>query len=603
MRSFSRKLIEVISYVAVALGAVSSALSDRAAVIGDGIDMYGTFWFYWWIKHCVQTGADPSTTDLMFHPLGKDIFAHTGGNFLDAFASIPFQLALGTPGFQPVFIAAVLIANALSFRALMSHLVDDKNAAWASTLIWMVNPFVMFELLTGRITQAFVVFLPLAFLYFLRSTQGTRRDAALAGLFTALQAWTYWFMGWFMAFMFGWLAIREYRSSVDPRGLIGRWMVSAGVCAGAIIPAAWLMAARESGGDVPGLGNAGGIEGFLAAMGGEPVRALHGVILTEMNGIPLFSQWFWAAAACIVLLHVRSRMTWGVGAVMAFAFSIGPALATGEGATFAMPHYVLAYHVVPYLERLWFPYRWIVMAFFAVSVGVGVVFADLMSRVRSRWAWLLPPALLSLTLVEQVDRGGFPIKAQQWEVPGVYEAIGVREGGLIELPMMVPRASLMFQSVHKQPLFGGMGENAPVFWPDGFKHQVGNHFIRALRHAVRTQETPRAFLQSDVQALQDLGFRWVVLDRHTMFRVLHRSAWWKANKDDRPSAAGWTVARLSAMLGEPVAVDGDLVVWDLEGGGVFGEGLEPTSANTQSLDWTGMTWPAYEAELERLNAE
>ena len=43
----------------------------------------------------------------------------------------------------------------------------------------MLNPYVMFELLTGRITQAFLVFLPLAFHHFMQMGHGRRRDAAV----------------------------------------------------------------------------------------------------------------------------------------------------------------------------------------------------------------------------------------------------------------------------------------------------------------------------------------------------------------------------------------------------------------------------------------
>jgi len=39
---------------------------------------------------------------------GKDLFAHTGNNFLDAAISAPFQLAFGFPRYQPVFVGFVL---------------------------------------------------------------------------------------------------------------------------------------------------------------------------------------------------------------------------------------------------------------------------------------------------------------------------------------------------------------------------------------------------------------------------------------------------------------------------------------------------------------
>ena len=152
--------IETLSYILLASGAVWFAINRPETGVGDGVDLYGTYWFYWWIKHCLVNGIDPGFTDLMFHPMGKDIFAHTGSNFVDAFFSIPFQMVFGYPDYQPWFILAVLLGNAFSFRYLMTGILKSPTAIWASTVLWLVNPYVLFELQTGRITQALLWFLP-----------------------------------------------------------------------------------------------------------------------------------------------------------------------------------------------------------------------------------------------------------------------------------------------------------------------------------------------------------------------------------------------------------------------------------------------------------
>ena len=43
--------LEWATYAFVALGAVSAALASPGHIIGDGVDMYGP-WFYWWISEC-----------------------------------------------------------------------------------------------------------------------------------------------------------------------------------------------------------------------------------------------------------------------------------------------------------------------------------------------------------------------------------------------------------------------------------------------------------------------------------------------------------------------------------------------------------------------
>ena len=137
---------------------VSELIDDH--IIGDGVDMYGTFWFYWWISECLSTLTSPGFTDVMFHPLGKDIFAHTGNNFVDAVVAQPFQALLGFPRYQPVFVGVVLFVNALAMRPLARRVLGRGGAglSWggfAAVLLWMANPFILFELMTGRLTQAF----------------------------------------------------------------------------------------------------------------------------------------------------------------------------------------------------------------------------------------------------------------------------------------------------------------------------------------------------------------------------------------------------------------------------------------------------------------
>jgi hypothetical protein len=131
----------LLTATAVAAFAVSGVFGRGDAYLGDGVDVYGTFWFYWWIERCLSLGESPGFTDLMFHPSGKDIFAHTGGNFVDAALSIPFQWALGSPGFQPWFYGAIVVGNGLSMIPLARHVLKAPVAVWVSSSLWALNPF------------------------------------------------------------------------------------------------------------------------------------------------------------------------------------------------------------------------------------------------------------------------------------------------------------------------------------------------------------------------------------------------------------------------------------------------------------------------------
>jgi hypothetical protein len=123
-------------YLSVAVVGVLPALLAGAHVVGDGVDLYGTLWFFWWIRDCVEHLRDPSFTDLFFFPLGKDIFAHTGNNFVDALVSVPFQWVFGFPHWQPVFTAVLLIGNAWTFRRLAHRVIGPGAGAFVATALW-----------------------------------------------------------------------------------------------------------------------------------------------------------------------------------------------------------------------------------------------------------------------------------------------------------------------------------------------------------------------------------------------------------------------------------------------------------------------------------
>ena len=69
-------VLEWLSYALILLIFCWSTLFSNDRLLGDGVDLFGTIWFYWWVKYCLVNGIDPSFTDIFFHPYGKDIFAH-----------------------------------------------------------------------------------------------------------------------------------------------------------------------------------------------------------------------------------------------------------------------------------------------------------------------------------------------------------------------------------------------------------------------------------------------------------------------------------------------------------------------------------------------
>jgi hypothetical protein len=592
---------------ALAVGAVLPAALRPDHVIGDGVDLFGTFWFYWFIDRCARLGQTPAFTDLMFHPLGKDIFAHTGANFVDAVASIPFQRAFGFPAYQPWFVAAVLAGNGLTFWPLAREVIGrDRAGSVLATLLYTVNPFVLFECMAGRITQATLWFLPGALWGALRIGLPGRAGwgaAAVTGACVALQAWTYWFFGWFLALGLAWLLIvRLARPEGRPRGRVLAGHAAAGlVCLALVSPAILAMRGAAAAGEVPGLQEATG--SWLAlptGAAGNLASTLHGLVLMERHGQPMLTTWTWSALALAGVALGPQRLRWTGMAVVVGLFAIGPAWPRQGAPPLPMPHYLIAYHGLPFVDRLWFPYRLVAMAFPALALGAGLALERAGARAGARGRWAAAALILGLALAEQRHNLAWPLVHRGLAPPQIYREIGARGGGLIELPLGLARVSIAFQPVHEQPVFGGMAENAPMFHPPGYAQQLGNALIRALDLAVEdpTAPSPRVPAKA-VDALRAQGFRWVVLDRQYVDAdVRHTRFGRKAGDAQRGLAPFLAANRVVGLLGPPAAAEGALLVWDLGGGDPWPDGLRPTPDALLRRTWPLDDMPEYE-ELMR----
>ncbi|MEL6349168.1 MAG: hypothetical protein AAFV53_39050 [Myxococcota bacterium] len=586
--------LEIGSYALVALGAVLPAILSPGHIIGDGVDLFGTFWFYWWIQDCLIEWQDPSKTQLFFFPLGKDIFAHTGNNFLDALIAQPFQWIFGYPRYQPPFVAAVLFGNAIAARNLAGHVLGKGTwAAWGATMLWMLSPFTLFECMTGRFTQALMWFVPPALYRFLRIGEGRWQDVLLCGVFTGLAGWTYWFMGYFLAFTMGWLAIAQLILKAHPwKAMVLGWIGAGVVCLASISPAAIRMSRLAEKGKVPGLSREGSILGGPADVANNVPDALQGYLLMGNEGQPMFTYLVWGGGLFATILFGRDRLRWVGVILVTLAFAAGTQIPTDPA--IVMPHYMAAYNYLPFFDRLWFPYRILGITFLAVALGWGTIIHRLKEK---RWVWVLPAVLALTTMVEQSRHLAYPLMHRDLTPPQVYDEIGARGGALIEAPFGISRISIAYQPVHGQPVFGGMGENAPVLWPDGFRRRQNSTFILFLKSLLRDPESPAEFRPGSLTTLKAEGFRWVVLDRQLMDSEFRRR--WKGSADADALQRAVFVAQdaMIARMGEPWAVEGSLVVWDLKVEDQAPEGLRPTAESLRTRTWDPEEMPAYEEHL------
>lgn len=525
---------------------------------GEGVDLDGTIWFFTWMKRCVLEGGDPSYTDAFYYPGGKNIFAHTGNNLVDAVLSVPLQLVLPGRWWYPAWLAVMMAWNAVAFRWLTHHEIDDPMAGRLATWLFLVNPYFMLEIGGGRPTQAFVPFLIIALGQLRRVDEGWRA-VLTAGVAAGLTGWTYWFYGYFFAFVAPWIAAVAWWER--PRGQKLRYV--AHLAASALVGAAvigpgvgWMVWLRRAG-ELPGVNKLdAGRSVFqlpfklVEAAGVAPQN----YTILELDGphLALHPAWIGLLLAWIALGAGRRR--WLGVLVLALEIAAGLSV-TWHGMMVRNLPYLVAFHKVPFFERLWFPYRAMSIGFIVMALGAGFVFAEVRRRSAGRGPGFAARAQLGvgvgallLGLFTLNHDGYFPLFGEDMRMRPVYGWMKERPGAIVELPFGRASRAVRDQSAHGMPLYGGMAENAKIFFPRTFVAHQRNTFLAALVHAAAEPASPLGFRPVDRLAAEREGFRWVVLHRNWLYEV------------DPPMA----VAAIDAILGPPVATEGPRVVWSLD---------------------------------------
>lgn len=501
--------------------ALFSAMTDSLVVIGEGVDLYGTFWFYWWVGDALEHGQGLFFTDRLFFPFGKDVFSHTGSNVLDALCSIPFQWIFGAPEYQPFFIFAVLQLNGVCFEQYARLWTSDRVKIASSTLMFSCMPYVCWELAGGRITQVMLFPSIIALLYFERLIrEGGFKPAVVAGVMTAIQGWTYWFYGYFLGFFLIWRILVSHKVKE-------RWahlLCSFTTCACLVAPAVLMMYSKDKIGEVPGLGN-----GFINNV--HPILA--GYVLWEPGNVPFFS-FISIASALILGLMGQDKKIWLGWLVLSLFIATGPTGVWGES-TFQWPHYSLLQEI-PFFSRLWFPYRILPFASLALFTGL------LLSRIERKY-------IIGVTVVYFVEItlwGLYPFHTSRLDDGQVYQELH-KEGALLELPLGIIRPSHYHQMYHGRSISGGMGENLQLLWSLEYRDEFRKRFsyFRKLSKTSSPAQLDRSLVAD---------FEYLTVDKRAAMSIL--------DKDGGKKSEQYLI-NLCLLFGPPLVFDENIVVWDL----------------------------------------
>ncbi|HUS16869.1 MAG TPA: hypothetical protein VM536_17875, partial [Chloroflexia bacterium] len=125
-RGRTRHLLVLLGYLLVAV-AWTWPLAGHltTAIPGDGKDGWQNAWNLWWVAQAVLQGRNPFHTDLLFHPIGADLYLHTLQP-LNGLLSLPVQVLWG-----PVAAYNAVVLAALPLAAWGAYLLAHDRLARA----------------------------------------------------------------------------------------------------------------------------------------------------------------------------------------------------------------------------------------------------------------------------------------------------------------------------------------------------------------------------------------------------------------------------------------------------------------------------------------
>ena len=518
LRAAGPALLAVVLYGLVALWQTRAAFFSPMPVVlggGDQPDWTGTLWTWWWTWEALGQGSSPAQAVSNLFPVGLSPVAQL--NLVDALALGWLIEGVGiTRGYN---LAALLlfVGAGLSGRQLCRMLGLPAGPATVAGLLLQCSTTMIIEVTTGRLSQALVVFAVLGFAGCLRLTadQPRRHEVVLSGLAVGLAALTYWYAALFVALgVLPAVLLRPRRSLFV--------LAAAGVSVAVCLPA--LVVLVSHGDDLAGMSRP--VADWMAGPAWTRGRYGLGMAMAHSHqplwpvftapGDPFDKRISPMLLALAAFGAWKGRSAWRgplVGAAaIGWLMTLGPWLRSWDGSALPVPlPWLLLDSLVPYFDRLWWPER------FELTMLLGLVpLAGLgAARLGSKPVHAL--GFVGLVLLEQAVWQPFhPLPASP---PRPYDAqlYAELDGPTITTPVMAPFADirhvLFMQTLHQQPITGGLGEHLPGHLsPEWTSYVESNLLLDALRDGTRGPLEARTISPAAVRALYEDGLRWVVVD-------------------------------------------------------------------------------------------
>jgi hypothetical protein len=524
--TWKTKLGPHLLYAIIAFVVCSSAWLHDGHIIGGGDqpDWTGTAWAYWWTGYSIEHFQNPFDGQFNYFPLGQQPVAQY--NLLDAFLAYPFLKLFGMYTGYNLFATFIVYSSAWGMHILARTAGASLFPALFAGIALETSSFLLLELQHGRLSQAILFFwlVGLSGILKIARGEGNWKLAFGTGVCVAATSLTYWYWGLFLVFA----AIPIWFSEIwfwDRK----RWKeIGVAIATTLVVCTPYVLALMRDYESLPGVVRElepwmdfGAISrgDFGLAMGIKqshwPLWPLFHIDADPDDKRIALMPLLVGLYACFQILPEKKR--WVSMLIIGYILTLGPYLKWMDKTPFGIPlPYLFFYDYLPFFQRFWWPQRLELL----VIVGLSILAALQMER----WFLYLPKSgrsiaiagIVLILLDTPLRNPYFPVESHPPRRFHERLYAGVK-GPIITLPVVSPneisRHVLWIQTHHKQPILGGLGDHITSHRPNGFDEYVASRTVLKALSEISVGSFHQVTVDpSDVDALLDDGFEWIVVD-------------------------------------------------------------------------------------------
>ncbi len=512
-------LITLCLYTVIALAytwPLITHFTDRLA--GNGFDMYIFQWDNWWISRALSAGQNPYHTNMIFYPLGVNLYFHSF-SWLNTGVWWLLKDLIGDVAAYNFTVWWSWPLAGLGAYLLALEVVGDRQAALIAGLIYTFFPYHFAQ--RNHLNLLSIQWIPFSLLFLMRAVrQGHIRDGLLAGLFFALSGLSGWHLltlsGMLAALWlpYAWLTERHDWAKGNWRALLAATVTLLVFVGPLLVPVVWEWFINPQGQD-PYTAKEGETQTDLVAyllpnlyhpLWGNVAEPIHRQFLRNkdhavaLGYVPLL-----LAAYGLVCKRRRGERFWWISMLCFLVLALGP-FPRVSGTPY--PHILLPYRLVGWtvpVSSLREPERFNILVALCLAMAVGLATRDFLRRVSGSLQKSTPFLIGALIMLEY---WAWPFPTTSPDIPSFYHSLTAEpaNSAIVDLPITndLSKLYMFYQTIHGHPTITGHVSRPPT---GAYAFIEANRFLESMWRRVPPAGNPT----TELGVLAEAGVSYIII--------------------------------------------------------------------------------------------